>query len=189
MTLLVSAGNVFEADGQVYIVASLKNSTTAVVRNLISKEIIEFSTSEIKALLPAVGGQSPPLENLLFDTAGAQFEKPELIEMRRIATALKPLLGKRNRTTGEVREVAEQLDASLSSVYRWLAAIEKTGRLSALLRQKRRDVGKKMVSPAVEAAMSETIKRHWVGKLKKSKAAVYEELIKYCAKRQLVGAR
>lgn len=81
------------------------------------------------------------------------------------------------RTSDAVAETAENNNMAVSTVYRWLALYEGSGRLSSLIPSGRNDKGKSRIDDSVELLMSEVIEKHYLHSGRISIAKAYEKLL------------
>ncbi len=182
MTDTLRAGSVFEMDGDIWIIRSFKNLKVVNARSLTTNAVKEIKLVKIDAPLPTVGGQAPTIENFL----NADGEKTDAWrEIERISAGLSEVTNAPGRTTSDVKTAAKKLDFSLAKTYRLIRELEKTGRLTSLTRKKRNDIGKTRLDKKIEHAVALVIEKHWLTNQKKTVAAVYEELLRYCRAHKL----
>lgn len=84
------------------------------------------------------------------------------------------------RTLAEVQKSAAILGRHSSSVYRWIAAYQKTGNISSLLRKKRTDAGATRLPAAVLSIVNDCIQKHYLTEHRKSIASVAAEVAMVC---------
>ena len=102
-------------------------------------------------------------------------------EARERLDALRPLLrrAKYLRDVAEVKAVAEKLNRSVPTVYRWLERYESTRSVQSLMRVPRNDRDRTRLGEHQERLMREAISEQYLLK-KKSIASVVEEVRKKC---------
>lgn len=84
------------------------------------------------------------------------------------------------RTLAEVEKSAAILGRHSSSVYRWISAYQKTGRISSLLRKKRTDAGVSRLPAEVLSIVSDCIGKHYLSEHRKSISSVAKEVSMAC---------
>lgn len=84
------------------------------------------------------------------------------------------------RTLAEVQKSAAVLGRHSSSVYRWIAAYQKTGRISSFLRKRRTDAGVSRLPAAVFCIINDCIEKHYLTEHRKSIASVAKEVETAC---------
>lgn len=158
-------------------------------RHIIRQESTDFSTvvlyepesgkienAQIIDLSPSTGLRPTPQKDL------NAHEKESLAEAERKFSVIKPLLDKPNRSKKDIQARAEESGVHYVTLYRWLRTFETTGKMSALIRQDRKDKGKTMIDPAVEKISADIIEALYLNKQKYKPAKVIEEIQKICAK-------
>lgn len=89
-------------------------------------------------------------------------------------------LANRRRTRAEVTDRAREFGAHPATLYAWLAAYERSGRLTALMPRKRSDKGTQRLSDDVEAVIRATIEDVYLTTQRKSIAKVCETVRQRC---------
>ena len=89
-------------------------------------------------------------------------------------------LPKDQRTLAEIKKSASILGKNPSTIYRWISIYKKTGRISALLRKKRRDMGVSRLVPDVLTIVNKCIEEHYLTEHRKSISSVAEEIRREC---------
>jgi putative transposase len=89
------------------------------------------------------------------------------------------------RSTADVDKVAQMLERSRSTVYRWLDRYETQASLSALMRKRRNDVGRSRLPEEIEAVISHQIETHYLTLNRRSIASTAEEVRKECKSKGL----
>lgn len=135
---------------------------------LVEAQIVELSPSE-----PL---QSSPQKDL------NAHDKEALAEAERKYEIIKPLLDKPGRTKKEVQARAAETNVHYVTMYRLLKLFETTGKLTAFVRNDRKDKGKTQLSDEVEKILSDTIEARYLTKQKRSPAKIIREVNGLCAK-------
>lgn len=163
-------------------------------RHLIRAESTDFATVElyepesgkttnalITDLSPSANLRTPPQKDL------NTHQKESLAEAERKFGIIKPLLNKPNRSKKEIQAHAEQSGVHYVTLYRWLHMFETTGKMSALVRQDRKDKGKTMIAAEVEKIIVDAIESLYLNKQKHKPPRVIEEIQKICTKSGIVA--
>lgn len=145
-------GTTVSWNGTRHVLLDLDGLTHAVVRSVESQRTSIAPVSELgpdAALAPPVNIHDVPDE--AWREALALFE------------ALRPLIDtpKHRRTAQDIDRVADQLGKSRHSVYKYLQAWQKHGRLSALLRKERNDKGRHRLSEDVKAIVNKVVEEFY----------------------------
>lgn len=98
---------------------------------------------------------------------------------------IKPLLNKPGRTKKEVQARAEETGWNNVTLYRWIRLFETTGKLTAFVRNDRKDKGKILLSADQEKIVTETVEAFYLTTQKRSPAKVIREVNKLCAKAKI----
>ncbi len=145
---------------------------SALVRDAESGEIKRTKLSQLQPVaMPATVPEAANLDGIPDEDWQAAQTRLEII---------RPLVGKHNRTRGEVSQRAEEFGKHANTLYGWLAAYEATGRLTALMPTSRKDKGTLRLSPEIEAIIKASIDEVYLTKQAKSIAKVCEDVNKRC---------
>ena len=100
---------------------------------------------------------------------------------------LKPLLrkGNRERTYDEIDVVAKQLGKNRVTIYRWLNRIEGNTSASALLREKRKDIGVPRISAEIDKIITDKIDSFFLVKERPSVVELWEQIAIECKDKHL----
>ena len=100
---------------------------------------------------------------------------------------IEPLIHLKGRSRAAVHERAESFNLSTNTLYRWIAAYEKSGMLSALARKQRLDSGQNRLSPDIEEIVKHIIENEYIEnqKQRKSIKRLYQEIKKNCLEQKL----
>lgn len=109
-------------------------------------------------------------------------DREALAEAERKYKIIKPLLDKPERTKRDVLARAKETDVHYVTLYKWLRLFETTGKLTAFVRQDRKDKGRTMLPAATEKIVSDAIDALYLTKQKRSPARVIQEVERLCAK-------
>lgn len=108
-------------------------------------------------------------------------ERERLAEAERKFGIIKPLLNKPGRTKQEVMARAVESGVHYATLYSWLRTFEITGKLTAFVRQDRKDKGKSLLPAAAEKIVSDTIESFYLTKQKRIASKVIQEIQNLCA--------
>ncbi len=86
----------------------------------------------------------------------------EMAEANRRHKMIEPLLLTADRTRSAVEKVASQEDVSVATLYRWIAAYEKTGKISSLINRRRSDKGQSRLEEEQEHILMITIQENYL---------------------------
>jgi len=158
-------------------------------RHIIRQESMDFATvvlyepesgkiekAQIVDLSPVEKLRPVPQKDL------SAHEKEALVEAERKFGIIKPLLDKPNRTKKDIQARAKESNVHYVTLYRWLRTFEATGKMSALIRQDRKDKGKTMISTDAEKIIAGAIEAMYLTRQKHKPAKVIEEIQKICTK-------
>ncbi len=93
---------------------------------------------------------------------------------------IRPLLHKPERSTADVRSVAESHDVHMTTVYKWLRQYESDGLLTGLSPKKRSDAGTKKLDDKVEVIIQSCIEEEYLTSQRKKVSSVYETIRIQC---------
>jgi putative transposase len=95
---------------------------------------------------------------------------------------LRPLLEMdvSERSRADVEKVAKILDKHPATIYRWIDAFRRSGRVSALLRKGRSDRGRSRLSSRIDTIIEDAIKRIYLTPEQPPETAVIEEVNLQC---------
>lgn len=94
--------------------------------------------------------------------------------------ALRHLTEAPSRTRAEVSQVAQTLEVSVATVYRWLDRLARFGRVTCLLRRERKDKGAKKLDPPVDKIVKEVIGTEYLTNLRRSPTLTLREVQRRC---------
>ncbi|WP_200384604.1 Mu transposase C-terminal domain-containing protein [Rhodocyclus tenuis] len=98
---------------------------------------------------------------------------------------LRPLVGKPSRVREDVKKVAEAIQVSIATAYRYLDRIERLGTVTCLLRKTRADKGEKKLDPPVEKILKEVIVSEYLTTHKRSPTKALTEVRRRCRSQNL----
>ena len=150
--------------------------STVVVADADTGELLQAAITDL-----APGPDEPP--NLVSDLGAVGGKEWE--DAQATFEIIKPLLNKPDRTKADVIERADECDVHYGSIYRWIRQYESMGRVSAFLRQTRKDYGKILLSADVEAIVKDVIETKYLTQQRWSVAKIWREIEKICAKKKL----
>jgi putative transposase len=173
---LIPGMRVFDELGK-YIVIDLINM----------QEVLVESSGAQKLVKPASSLSLDLIENSTPHVELINVNRDDWEEACRIAEAIGPLveMGKHRRTKKDISCVAKKFDCHIATVYRWLDLYEKTGLISALLRKRRSDIGKKRLAENVEKIIQSCINEIYLNDQKSTMEKVFIEVKKRCKKDNL----
>ncbi len=138
---------------QAAIVLELKGFKDAILRTIEGSKTEIANVSDLTITL--VQKTTQPSQHLVakdkdWDKAMVRFD------------AIQPLLENPHRTLEDVQRVADHLNKSPATIYRWLSKFDNTGLVSSLLRPPRSDVGQGRLSKEVEDIISIQIQNYYL---------------------------
>lgn len=158
-------------------------------RHVIRQESADFATvvlfdpetgklveAQIVDLSPTEPLQAAPQKDL------NAHDEEALAEAERKYQIIKPLLDKPEHTKKEVQARAAETGVHYVTLYKWLRLFETTGKVTAFVRNDRKDRGKTQLPAATEKILTDTIETFYLTKLKRSPAKVIREVGRLCAK-------
>lgn len=100
---------------------------------------------------------------------------------------LRPLIGKtkRERTYEEVNNIAKKLGKSKATVYRWLAKLNGTTNVSALLRENRSDIGNSRLEDKVESIIEQQIADFYLTRERPTISELWEQIALLCREQDI----
>lgn len=100
---------------------------------------------------------------------------------------LKPLLRKkkRDRTYEEIDAVAKQFGKNRITIYRWLSKLEAEQTATALLREKRNDIGRSRLKSEIDQIVTEQIDQFYLVKERPTVVELWEQIVISCREKKL----
>lgn len=155
--------------------------------------LVEFDETDARAPVRIAELEPPTIDKNSPEAARLQRLAQEALPLitdrrwrqaRERLDALRPLLAKAKymRDVAEVKAVADKLNRSVPTVYRWLERYESSGSIQALMRLPRNDREKTRLSEHQERLMNDAIADEYLLQ-KKSIASVVEAVRKKCFER------
>ena len=156
---------------QAAIVLELKGFTDAILRTVDDARTEVANVADLTS--GPVSSSDPTAHHLLatdkdWNKAVARFE------------IIRPLLEKKNRDAEDVQRVADSLNKSMTTVYRWLSRFEETGLVSSLLRTARSDKGQARLTKEVEEIISLQINGYYLKQERPSVLKLYRRIKEEC---------
>lgn len=158
-------------------------------RHIIRQESEDFATvvlfdPETGKLVPASIVDLSPVESLpsVPQKDLSVHDDEILAEAERKFAMIKPLVDKPARTKKDVQSRAGEVNVHYVTLYKWLRLFETTGKLTALVRQDRKDKGKRELPAETEKILSDAIEAFYLTQQKLSPAKVIREIDKLCAR-------
>lgn len=135
------------------VVLELKGLTDAIIRT------IDDNRTEITKVTDLTNGPIQRNERVQHHLLAKDKEWDKAVQRFEV---IRPLLDKTNRDFTDVQQVADQVEKSSATVYRWLSRFEETGLVSSLLRTPRSDKGRSRLSQEVENIISLQIQNYYL---------------------------
>lgn len=165
---------------------------TYVITHILDLETVlakDQETRETKRLLIRDLCVPPTNENgnlSMTDTDLVTITDQEWQEAERRFAIIRPLLGAHRRKKADVAEVAKSADVNVVTIYRWIAAYERSERVSTLVPVKRTGGrGKSRLDPAIEKIINTTIDSVYNGEDRHSIEKTYKEVERLCKNAKL----
>lgn len=140
----------------------------------------EGSSTSVRLHVKDLAPSTPPRSDDDPETELTTISEEDWSEARRRLNIIRPLLGAR-RTKEGVAEQAGAAGVHYVTIYRWIDAYEREGRLSALLPTKRSGGrGKSRLPAETEAILKATIEDYYLSTQKRSAQKTCEEVLRRC---------
>ena len=177
-TLAIGPGIIIQVGDEVMCVKSWQTTSSVLARNIDTMQDRMVTLSEITASLaheqPSDALDLSDVDEEAWDAAVERYR------------ALKPVVGQPGRTRDAVAEVAEVLDVSVPTIYRWLKRVEQFGTVTCLLRKGRSDKGTKRLPEPVEKIVREVIASDYLTEQRRSPVKALREIQRRCRLEKLV---
>ena len=164
-------GQILEKDGVTYCVRRirLRRKTIGVVNlDTASNDEVEFSLDEF------LDSKPPTLKNCSYDLEEISEEDwHAAIERFR---SVRKVVQVENRTKADVEKIADEVEVSVATIYRWLAKYDATPRVTAFLRENRRDKGIMRLTRDVEGLITHLVNEKLLTNQKLKPSKVFREL-------------
>lgn len=171
-TLEIGPGAVVRIGEELFCVKRFDTSSSVIVRNIDTKLEQSIKLSAISESF------SKEADGTRIDlTSIAEEDWDEAIERYK---TLRPLVGNAKRVREDVKLVADTLQVSVATAYRYLDRVERFGTVTCLLRKTRGDRGTKKLDPPVETILKEVITTEYLTDLKRSPTKVWREVKRRC---------
>lgn len=172
--LLLHYGATVFYRGKRHLIRQESTNFTSVV--LFEPESGQIMEAAIVDLSPAAPSKPPSRKDMNAHDAEA------LAEAARKYDIIKPLLDKSGRTKQDVSARAAETGVHYVTLYRWLRLFETTGKVTAFVRQDRKDKGSFLLAPDTEKIVADTIEAFYLTKQKRTPAKTIAEVEKVCTK-------
>lgn len=170
-TFAIRPGIEVMVGGQRAFVTRVIDLDSVLVRNAQTGRIDRSRVADLKPTA-SVGPVEPQIDIDLVEDEDWQTAHRRLEIIRPLAN--------RRRTRTEVAQRAQEFGLGPATLYLWLGAYEKAGRLTALMPRKRSDKGSGRLTDEVEAVIRATIEDVYLTKQRKSVAKVCEAVRQRC---------
>lgn len=165
--------------GKPYVIRKESQDFTTVV--ICDPETGDIQDVAITDLSPTVPAAISPVKDL------SDYDPATLAVAERKFEIIKPLLDTPGHSKQEVMERATATGVHFVTIYKWLRQFETTGKLSAFIRQDRKDKGDTQLPAAVEKIITDAIETLYLHKQKRRASKVIEAVRLACAKARLHG--
>lgn len=171
VTISIGQGAIIKVDGVPMCVLRFDTPDSVVARDLTTgiERSVPVSDIQHSSYLEVTNRSD------LADLARAEWETA--IERYRV---IEPLLGKADRTRGDVVAIANAHGVSPATVYRWIDKVERYGTVTCLLRRPRTDKGKQRIPPSVEKIIKEVIVSQYLTGQQRKQARVFAQISARC---------
>jgi len=183
ITFKIKVGQVVRHVGERYIVVEIKNLSEVLCRNLATQETVltpihELAPDESQNLI----GKKVSVKTDLATIPSEQWaEASKRLELIRSLDQK----GRYKRSQIEIHAIANILDRSPQTVYRWLKKYEQDGSISAFLPKERTDKGCGRLDEAVEEIIHEAIRRLLLKREFGTIKDVHRDVKRACTERNL----
>ena len=183
--LWVVPGATITNNGFEYVVLALADLNMVLARDVQTGDQVLLNTGDLSSPRKVVDKQPAPKGEM--DLLGVSDELWKLAQERRML--IDPLLasGYYQHASALANQIAEKAGVNRATIYRWVAAFRRTGRLSSLVPGTKLRGGKsgRRISPEVEAIIQDAIENFHNTDQQQSIAATVEEIRRRCSNAKL----
>ncbi|MCB4809832.1 DDE-type integrase/transposase/recombinase [Methylovorus menthalis] len=175
--LLLGPGSIIDVDNERFIVLAFDGLDGVKARNIATHvdKRIQFS-----AITKFYGGKQDSRRVDIED-----IPKHEWDRISHIYKTIKPLLENLSRTEKDVRSIADVLELSTITIYRYIKKIQQEGTISCLLRKPRTDKNTKRILDESEVVIKQVLVEEFLKDKKISPTAAFDEIRRRCRNSKL----